>query len=238
MNRHRTLSAATMAALGISTASHAYIVFDQFGDLSTIGGRANPCQRFPDAPAFDIASLDDFTLSGGVGALTSVETLVVEANGFTSIGNVQAWSVEIYSSVANAATSLSGNVLSATFAAGASPVSVTPVFTQSYLVQLDISGLGVSLGDGTYWISIIPRMPFGGGGGQIGVWQSGVNDGPSASPNAHYANPGLGFGVGASGLWLANGNPLNLAYRIHAVPAPAALTLLGLAGLAGSRRRR
>jgi hypothetical protein len=116
MNRHRTLSAATMAALGISTASHAYIVFDQFGDLSTIGERANPCQRFPDSPAFDIASLDDFTLSGGVGALTSVETLVVGANGFTSTGNVQAWSVEIYSSVANAATDL--------------PPLLSPQFTQ------------------------------------------------------------------------------------------------------------
>lgn len=237
MKRCCSLGAASLAFLGMVGSAHAQTaVFDQIGDGSSFGtGFAS--QYFPDFAAFDTASLDDFTITGGVGQLTSVEAVVVGFTGFTSFANVQSWSIEVYSSVASAGANLTGDVLAFTIAASSGYVTVTDLALGRFRVSLDVSSFNLSLADGNYWLAVLPTMPFN-PGGQLGVVGSGINDGPSVTPNAHQANPGGGFGFGATQLILDGGSPVNLAYRINAVPAPAALALLGLAGLAGSRRRR
>jgi MYXO-CTERM domain-containing protein len=82
------------------------------------------------------------------------------------------------------------------------------------------------------------NRPFGGGGGQW-YWNT------SATTNGSvglWQNPGGGFGAG-TGLQpngaLNGGNSADWAWTLEGdkVPAPGALALLGLAGLAGRRRR-
>ncbi|HRQ76256.1 MAG TPA: hypothetical protein PK098_10095 [Phycisphaerales bacterium] len=222
--------------LGIAGTCSANIIFDQIGAVPPLDGVAFASQIFePANAAFNIAALDDFTVSGGKGSITTVEAIMRGFGGFTSINNVTGWSVEIYSSVAAAGASLTGNAGSA-FLTSATIVNLGGTF--NFHITLDVTGLGLNLADGDYWIAVIPHLAFSGGGGQLGVSGSTIEDGPGAGPNAHQANPGGGFGFGPTTQILSGGAPQNLAYRITAVPAPGALALLGIAGLCGVRRRR
>ena len=87
---------------------------------------------------------------------------------------------------------------------------------------------GVSLDAGTYWIGITPANAYG-TNGQTGVHQSTLGNGGGAQ-----ANPAGAFGFGPYQM-----TGVNYAYRLEgsAIPAPGAIALLGLAGIASRRRR-
>ena len=93
-------------------------------------------------------------------------------------------------------------------------------------VTLDLNGF--TLDAGTYWIGVTAHNGFG-TNGQTGVMCSNLGN-----FNAHQANPADGFGFGG----LQNTSD-NAAYSITgtAIPAPGALALFGIAGLATRRRR-
>lgn len=223
----------TVLALSIAGASSAAVIFDQIGGAPPIGADASASQIFEAAnSAFNIATLDDFSVSGGVGQLTSVDVVMRGYNGFTSIANVTSYTVSIYSSVAAAGANLTGDAGSAAVALASA--TVTDLGGLNYLISLDVSGSGINLADGTYWVAVMASLPFS-GGGQLGVSNSLINNGPGANPNAAQANPGGGFGFGPT---QTIAGPVNAAYRINAIPAPGAMALIGLAGLAGLRRRR
>lgn len=226
----------TALALGIAGTCSANVIFDQIGLVPPLDVAAFASQMFePANAAFHIAALDDFSVSGGKGSITTVEAIMRGFGGFTSINNVTGWSVEIYSSVAAAGGSLTGDAGSV-FLNTANVVDLGGLF--NFHITLDLTGAGLNLADGDYWIAVIPHLAFGGGGGQLGVSGSTIEDGPGAAPNAHQANPGGGFGFGPTQQIVSGGQGVNLAYRITAVPAPSALALLGFAGLVGVRRRR
>ncbi len=97
------------------------------------------------------------------------------------------------------------------------------------LVSFDLGG--IELAAGSYWIGITPDNAFG-DNGQTGVWQSDLGDYSSAQ-----ANPAGAFGFGPY-----QSTDANYAYSLEGdfagVPAPGALALLGLAGIASRRRRK
>lgn len=232
----RSLLALVVVAGAASTAAAQVVIMDQIGPNSSFqeaqAGRAS--QDFePVNDAFDVAMIDDFAVTTN-GRITKVEAALVGFGGFTSYGNVQHWRVEVYSSPGAAATNLVGDVASAVIGLGSATLT-TPWTTSpiSALVSLDTTAANINLGAGTYWLAVIPRLNFGGGGGQLGIMDSTFAGTPS-NDNSLQANPGGGFALPNN---LAPRNT-DCAYRITAVPAPASLGLLGFAGLAAARRRR
>ena len=214
--------------LAASVAQGQVVIFDQIVDPPAGAGQASQFFTSPNE-AFSIGALDDFTVSGGLGQLTLIETVAVGfGTAFVSLENVIDWTVQIYSSPTMAATSLDGDVASLTgLVAGLS------AFGDFTLVTLDISAANLDLADGDYWLAVVPVNDFA-TNGQTGILVSTINDGPGGDMNAMQANPGGGFGFPDNLSEIEQ----NLAYRITAVPAPGAVALLGLAGLIGIRRRR
>lgn len=234
-----TLIVAALAGISAS-ASAQFALIDQIGPNSTFqeGQPGRASQEFEAAnAAFHVAMIDDFRVNHAAGVTLRVaEAAVVGFNIPGGMSNnlhlVTGWRFEVYSSVAAAGANLTGDVASTTIAAGAAGIT-TPWTTapQSGLVTLDISGANIHLNPGLYWMAIIPQLAFG-TGGQLGVYDSTFVGFP-ANGNSHQVNPGGGFGFGQSAP-----RDTNSAYRLTAIPAPGAIALMGLAGLAAVRRRR
>jgi len=227
----RCVLTGALLTVGIASATNAAVIFDQI-DVFSETGTGFASQFFePANAAFNIGAIDDFSVTGGNGSLTGVDAVVVGFGGFTSLANVTSWTVQIYSSTAAAAGNLIGDVASV---GGLTAVSAAyGTGPNRFLISLNLIGSGVNLANGNYWIAVIPNMPFGGGGGQLGQVVSATNAGPGPALNGVQANPGGGFGF-VGGLSASNNN---FALRISAVPAPGAIALLGLAGLVSRRRR-
>jgi len=222
-NRIRVLNASAAIAFAVMTcagASHASVVMDQIGPVfgGQDGQTANSCQDFEAVNnAFDVAVIDDFVLPVAF-QLTQIEACFNGFGGFTSYGNVQSWRVEIYSSPASALTSLTGNVASVLV-----PLTNVTDLTQPWAagaalsakVTLDVSSFpALNLAAGTYWIAVIPVLNFGGGGGQIGLLQSGFAGNPG-NINSRQVNPLGGFGFPGNQIALN----VNMAIRITGTSA-------------------
>ncbi len=216
---------ATIAVTGLASAD---VIMDQIGTMdgaNTAGGTIHATQEFIDYGAYSIVAMDDFSISEDM-YLTSASMVLGGWNGYPGDpSNVIGYTVNIYSSVAAAAGNLVGDVYSMYFTNDGWDANWTG---GGHLVTLDLSGGPLAAGD--YWLGITPLNHFAGGFGQTGVYTSDLGDG-----SGHQANPGGGFGMPDN--WQASG--LNYAYSLEgsAIPAPAALALLGLAGFAGRRRR-
>ena len=175
---------------------------------------------------YNVGLLDDFTLDQTTD-MNSISAIIGGWNGYAGTEGIMGYSVNIYMSAEDAGNSLDGFV-SLYLENGVNPgIS----YDSSWAgggdhVTLDLSG--VSLDAGTYWISVTAHNEFG-SNGQTGVMGSNIGN-----FDAWQANPGGGFGFG--GLQ-QTGN--NAAYSMTgtAIPAPGALALLGIAGLATRRRR-
>ncbi len=182
----------------LQQASAAFLMSQIGPDASFTNGQGIAAsQRFEaGVTAFDVNSIDDFTLTQRAN-LSTFSGVFAGFNGFGSgnYANVQNWRVDIYSSAAAAGASLTGDVASLTFAPGA--VTITPFGTNGAgaLVTTDLTG--TSLLPGTYWIGLTPRVDFG-TNGQTGAVNSTFGGFPSNS-NSLQANPGGGFGFGATG---------------------------------------
>jgi hypothetical protein len=219
MKKLCSVAALVIAAAG-STASAQ--IWDQLNN--PIPNAAYASQIFEPANAsFNIAAIDDFTVSSA-SVLGSVDFSMIYYNG---TGPVTSWRVAIYSSPAAAvAGNLVGDVANITGLPGGQVASPFPTF-----VHLNVPA--TNLAAGNYWIGIIGVMDFG-VGGQVGIAGRSVVTGNGA----RQINPGGGFGQGPDFPILNGGQPVDLLFRLNAVPAPGSLALLGLGGLAAFRRRR
>lgn len=233
-----TIAVAALAGLAAS-ASAQFVLMNQIGPNNTYtsGQAARACQEFEPANAsFNVAMIDDFVVGPGGVRLLRAEAVMTGfglPSGVTNnFDRVTGWRVEIYTSVAAAGSNLTGDAGSVTIPA-ANAVVTTPFTTSpaSGHVMLDISAANINLAQGVYWLAVIPQMAFA-GNGQLGVNDSTFVGFPSNN-NSHQVNPGGGFGFGPS-----VARDTNSAYRLIAIPAPGAMALLGLAGLAAARRRR
>ncbi len=237
----RLIATFVFAPLLLASTSAATVIFDQIGgDISfTDNQNTYAGQHFVASgnQGFNIAAVEQFQVSGGMGSLTSVSAVIGMWNtAAPDINAISSWDVHVYSSL----TEPDGNLIGNNSLVGVAPVSITAwgqntSGNTNYLVTFDIAGM-MDLADGDYWIGVVGHNDFA-ANGQIGVVGSTLMDGPSATPFGHQVNPNGGF---AFGDWQQIDPAANLAYRIEAtmIPAPGALAMLGLAGLITARRRR
>lgn len=228
---------AVLALLAVCTIAPAQVfLMDQIGtNPADLGTNADASQDFETANnAFDIGVADDFTTSQAFD-ITSVSAVFLGFNGFNSYNNITGYRVEIFSSLAAASGSLTGDVGSQLVSSGSANVntSFAPSVALSALVTLPVS---ISLSSAsTYWLSIIPVMDFS--FGQVGTFRSNFAAGFPGGSNAFHVNPAGGFA------FPGNQNPLlnNAAFSVSANPVPEPATMIALAGAVGAlaaRRRR
>lgn len=222
-------NALAVALLAAAPAS-AGVIFDQIPSYPYPYG-AIESQDFEAAyDAYDSATIDDFSLSGATD-LTSIDAVLYQWNGghVTGIGS---YTVNVYSSVAQAGTSIIGDVFSQTVQASA--VTTSLLSGSFYTVHVPFTA---TLGSGTYWISLVSNYPAD-GGGQIGV----INVGPGG--NGYFVNPGGGFGPAVTPLSVFSGGAP--AYRLNGdaallpVPEPSGwlMMLIGFGAIGGAMRAR
>ncbi len=230
-----------LATGGVSRASYA-TVLDQIGpDSSSLQpGFAFTSQYFgPPYVSFSIAAVAHFAIDGPGLTLSEVDAAFLGFGGFVpaDFAAITGYNVGIYSTVAAAAHSLTGDV--ANFNVKAASVGLTTAFgpADSALAQIPIN---LALGEGSYYVGVTVSLDFTAtNGAEIGVYGSSIG----GDSGVFQVNPGGGFGfVGNNSMLTANA-----AYRIlakpaaDATPAPPSLLLCGIAGVLGlgwARARR
>ena len=219
---------AAAASFALTAFASADVIMDQIGDMDGSSQVANvsASQDFETAyDAYDIVAIDNFTIDTAMN-LTSASMVLGGWNGFAGSSGVVAYTVSIFSSTDAAGNSIFGDVLSVYLLAGSQGVTIdTDWAGGGEYVTFDM--LTFSLDAGTYWIGITPDNAFA-TNGQTGAYHSDLGD-----ASGYQANPSGAFG------FITQPTGANYAYRLdgNAVPAPGVLALLGLAGLAGRRRR-
>lgn len=220
----------TTASLGLAISARAdTVLLDQIGSSFVSGSFIATSQFFePAYSAYSIAAGDDFTAPASLLKITTVQAVVSGFNGFTSYNAITGWSVEIYSSVAQAGTNLVGNIASINLSPAQVTVQVSAGTTTQALVTLPVDF--TLPGAGKYYFAVIPTNPYT-TNGQTGITQSGTTTGGT---DGFYANPGRGFITNST---QTINPPADLAYRVYAtnaVPEPSTyVVLLGIASLGG-----
>ncbi|MFM7260059.1 MAG: hypothetical protein ACKO3W_05585 [bacterium] len=224
------LLAPLIAPLVLASPSAAAMLFDQIGGPGNLpptgpeGFFRYGSQIFVGEPQYDLAALDDFTLSASA-RIDSVAAVIAGYGAFSSYGAIQGFELRIFASPQAAASGLSNAISVRTLG----PAANYSEFGTGRLIEFALTET-VELAAGSYWMTVqaVNSAPAN---GQIGVVISDLGDSASFQ-----ANPGGGFGV--PGNLLAR--PVNLAYRLggEIIPAPAALPLMLFGSLAYSRRRR
>jgi hypothetical protein len=190
--------------------------------------------------SFNVAVVDNFSITTAGTALTEVDAAVLGFGSFTagSYNAVTSVRVEIYSSLAAAASSATGDVADINVTK-ANITLTTPFGGDQYsaLAQLNVN---VTLGVGTYYLAVVPALNFSNtNGAEIGVYASNY----AGDSNAYQVNPAGGFGFTNN----LNALGANAAYRVLgnvpsvAVPEPSSVVILstGLAlAFAFNRFRR
>ena len=212
-----------MLCASIVATAGADIIFDNIGSMNgtdTNNGSWHASQIFESSFAqYDIAAIEDFSFAGG--NVDSVSFVLGGWNGY-EIAGVSGYTFNVYSSIDAAGANLTGDILSMSF--GWQNVDMSWGGAGEYL-SLDLGG--AALAAGNYFMSITPRNEFETNG------QTGIETTMIGGDNGYQANPGGGFGFGA---YQQSG--ANYAYLLEGtIPAPAAISLLGLAGLTVRRRR-
>ena len=235
---NKVFVALALAGAAAAVPAHADVLFDQIStDYTDANSYVWDSQQF-DAPnsAYDVNLLDDFTL-GASYDLASVDAAIAGYNGFGSMSGITGYRVEIYSSIAAAASSLTGDVASVTVASGG--VTTTSPFSMTWgpngLVHIPVD---ISLAAGTYYLGVMTINSFSTNG------QSGILIDPTKTGDAVQVNPNGGFGY-AGGIYATN-PPSQASYRINgdlaAAPAPEPATwgmmLLGFGAVGAVARRR
>ena len=230
------LAGVGLLALAASPSAHAQLtIMDQIGTTGSFftGDNATASENFSDFPTYSIATVDDFTVSTPA-AITNVSAAMLGFGGFTSFSLLTGYDVNIYSSVAKANSSLTGDVFHMTIPSALATVT-TPFSgdAESGLVSLPV--VIPLTAAGTYYISVIADGSFA-TDGEVGVYAStGLTGSTPGGANAFQENPGGGFG-------LTDPSALgtDAAYRITGVPEPGtwAMMLAGLGALVGVQRYR
>lgn len=210
-----------VAALGFASVASAQVVWDQQPDFSQA---AFVDQQFGDFPTFSTYQVHDVVF-GGATTITSVTTY------FTlGFGN---WNSGITSAVLN--------IFSDPVGSGDDPTTgiTVPIVISNYGGGLAVtaSGLSINVGAGTSWVGLTPIADFGVYGQEFHAASL-----PLVGANTLARNPGGDFGVGTD--WVQAGPTFGgvdydgaITIEGVPVPAPGALALLALGGLAARRRR-
>ena len=212
---------ATITLAGLASAE---VIMNQIGSMdgADLSGSIGGTQDFDTYDVYDIVAIDDFTTSVDMN-LTSVSMVLDGWNGYGGTTDIMGYTVSIFSSMAASGDSIYGDVMEMGFLAAAT----SPMWSGAGdLISFDLGGY--ELDAGTYWLGITPFNDFI-QNGQTGVAGSLIGDNSGAQ-----GNPTGVFGFGP---YAPTG--ANYAYSLEgdAIPAPAAIALLGLAGLASRRRR-
>lgn len=234
---------AGLCLLAVSASASAAALMDQIGpDPSFQEGRSHNINQisnfYASAPQYDVAVIDDFTLTDEA-VLGSVSAVLFASDNDTGYSALTALRVNIFSSQPAPAALRVGDVLSETVAT-ASVAFTTPWTSNSLsrLATVDLSLLDLHLAAGTYWLSVVAiNNSFS---TDIGVFTSSFAGIAGNRDNARR--------ISITDLW-PGGPDLALnadaAYRIdgsyvHAVPEPGiwALMIIGLALLGACLRRR
>ena len=216
---------AAVATCALTAFASADVIMDQIGSLdgaNTAGGSVSASQDFDAYADYDVVALDDFTIDSAMN-LSSASMVLGGWNGYAGLTGVDGFTVSIFSSVDAAGASIYGDVLAMWFDTASANGDW---LGGGDLISFDLGG--VELAAGSYWIGITPANAYG-ANGQTGAYHSDLGDNSGAQ-----ANPAGAFG------FITQSTGVNYAYRLDgtAVPAPGALALLGLAGIAARRRRR
>ncbi len=213
--------AAALALAACGTADD--YMFDHIGynNSYTNGFNDYASQQFESAyVAYNINAIDNFTLTSQM-SFAGIEAVFGFWNGGT-LGAIQGYRVEFYTSPQAAGANLVGNAGHYQVSGNLNPVAwgTDGLGGTTYLVNIPLWESGITLAPGTYYVGVMAIMNFN-GGGQFGITGSSLGDGN----NAYQANPGNGFG---SGTFFQPG--FSAAYRLW-IPEPASLALLSLATL-------
>lgn len=191
-------------------------------------------------PAFNRA--DNFTVTGAGWNITGMNFVGYQTNGgipstFTGL-YAQIWldtdgdgidgdDVVVWGDMTT-------NIMTSTDWTGAYRVSSDFNATNRAIMNVTAEGLDITLGAGEYWVQFATT-----GSASSGPWVP-----PVSLPDTYVPGNSLLYNVG-DGTWstaidsgTSDGYELPFVLTGSVVPAPAALALLGMAGLAGSRRRR
>lgn len=208
------------------------MIFDQIGSPANLpstgpeGFFRYGSQVFVGEPQFDVAALDNLTLTSDA-RIERVATVIAGYGAFSSYASIQGFVLRIFASPQDAAAGF-GSAIATRDLGSTSSFSD---FGTGKLVEFDLSST-IELAAGSYWMTVqaVNHAPSN---GQIGVVISDLGD-----ATAYQANPGGGFGVPNNLL----ARPVNLAYRLEGtlVPAPSVLAaaLLTLVARPINRRRR
>ena len=205
------------------------VLFDQIGTSANLpatgpeGFYRYGSQVFVGEPKYDLAALDDFTLSNAA-RIDSLATVIAGYGAFASYAAIQDLELRLFATPQDAAIGLGNSIASVSLGVP----SAYDAFGTGVLVQFVLSQ-SIELAAGPYWMTgqAVNHAPSN---GQVGVVISDIGNWSS-----YQANPGGGFGVPANLIM----RPVNLAYRLggDAVPAPGAGVALLVLGFAGHRRR-
>lgn len=241
--RNRLLAVSAVIAVG--SLANADVLINQLDFAFGTQLIAGASQDFePAEDPLDVIAVDDFTVTAAQTLIFNVEVMLNGWGGFNASkytdGSIQGYRVEFYTSLAAAATSMTGNAGSAFVSTGAATVNLqgwgVPLASAAHVV-LPVNVL--LPGPGTYWFGVAAIMDFS-PHGQVGVQSTslvlGNQNGDLVNAAAGWGFPGNIFG----GVPDINGNPvpLDLEYKIEGVPEPASMIALGLGVTALLARRR
>lgn len=232
-----------MLALAAGGPAFATALMDQIGpDGSYQEGRSHNINQisnfYASAPQYDVAVIDDFTLSDEA-VIGSVSAALFASDNDHGFSQLAALRINIFSTRPAPAALHAGDLLAQTV--GVADVAFTSPWTSNPLSRLavvDLSALDLHLAAGTYWLSVVAlNNSFQ---TDIGVFTSSFAGAVDNRNNAHR--------ISATGLW-PGGQDLALnadaALRVegryvHAVPEPGTWALLsgGLLLVSGAARRK
>src|SRR2546427_1238161 len=157
--KSHTIATAGVLALAACGCASAATLMDQIGPNGSFqqglsNGSTQISNFYASAPQYNISVTDDFSLTGKA-VLSGVEAALFATNGF---GQLTALRVSIFDTQPTAANYAAGNVFNVDVPVA--NISFTSPWTTDSLTRLaaiDLSGYGLTLDAGTYWLSLVAQ---------------------------------------------------------------------------------